>query len=57
MPLQLGLMRQESVQSRVESVGVNLLGGDAQQIIQGRAAIPGVLDVQLAGWLAEGGRW
>jgi hypothetical protein len=42
---QLVLVRQEMIEPRVEPVGVDFLDGDTQEITQGRAAIPGVLDV------------
>ena len=46
---------QEPVERGVESIGVHLLGGHAQEIFQHRAAIPLLLDVQFARRLAEPG--
>ena len=55
VPLQFVFVRQEMVQSCIEPVGVDLVSGNTQEIIQGGATIPGIFDVQLAGWLAEPG--
>ena len=49
------LVRQQAIERRVEAVGINLLRGDAQEVVQRRGAIPGVLDVEFAGRRAEAG--
>ena len=47
------LVRQQPIQRAVEPVVVDLLGGQAQQILQRRAAVPVLGDVQLARRLAQ----
>ena len=43
------LVRQERIEARVQPVRVDLLRRDAQKIVQRRAAVPRVLDVEFAG--------
>ena len=49
------LCGKQPIQAVVQAVGVNLLHGHAQEVLQGRAAIPRRFDVQFAGGLAEAG--
>ena len=47
------LERQQAIEAGIEAIGVHLRNRHAEQFFQRGAAIPGVLDVQLAGRLAE----
>jgi len=47
------LVRQQAIQSRIQTVGMDLLGRDAQQVLQHRTSIPVILDMQLVGRFTE----
>jgi hypothetical protein len=51
--LQLLFMRQELVQGPVQTVGIDLGRGDADQILHGALGIPNLLDGPFAAWGAE----
>ena len=55
MGLQLLLVRQQAVQRAIQAIVVDRLGRHAQQVVQRRAAIPMLGDVQLARRLAQPG--
>ena len=52
MYLQRSLMRQQTVESTVQPIVVNALRRHAQEVVQRRAAVPILGNVQLAGRLA-----
>jgi hypothetical protein len=53
MFLQLVLMRQKLIERGIQAIGMNFLGWYSEEIIESCSPIPCVLDVQLAGGLAE----
>ena len=56
MTAQLILVRQQGIQSPVETIIANLVAPHTQKIVQGRLLIPRLSDLQLGGWGTETGQ-